>query len=564
MERTRKTVTGAMAPASRRFSDAARGARRLAALAAALAPILTAGPAVAEDGDAPCGAVCLAKGLIENIPAGERIALIPFGPPATAIPGAAADRLYDRIARALFEASNRRHVLVSRDRRDDIWRDWQTEREKSDYTAFWKSRKVGVTVGCTKVRLRGEELELSCVASPVGEDSRLRGDQWAPLAVFPVEAPFGYAYALTGLGLALAKRAPAPGRIAKLFVADAVTGQQSKLTLDMGSRIRRIVEERFETRRRNLEGQANLGLGGEAPVEPPVGYDLRGEIAWTNEDTARLTAALRDGGVAAAAAEIEIERGWLPRGLLGPGAGTRRYGASARAVPSDGFGAESAKRAAKNLARARVVAKALGLTAPDIEDARSEADGVRALRLTLERGVPADERFSGPWRGAGGWRVGLDARVVKPGADTRPDFGASLSKDALRAGEEIRIRLSAREAVHAALFAWGADGTVIRLYPHFKEPELTVPAGGRVSLPRDRACSIASAPLPGDRSNHEAIVVIAANERLPFESLAPPFCHDWRTARPPTPVSGATFLAALAKLDLRRAALAVLPYRVAR
>ena len=556
--------------AFRRSSDAAARAPGFglgAVLAAVLAGAAFAGAARAA---AEGGAACLAKALIAKIPPGERIALVPFGPPATAIPREDADRIYDEVARALFEESGGRHVFTARNRRDAVWEDWQAERARSDYDAFFEKRKAGVTVRCKVTEPPGEVLRLTCTAHPVGEESRLSGEEsrlsgdvYAPLAAFRVGPLFGYAFALTRLGIDLAKGAPAPAGIASVFIADGETGQRSSLTEDMGRRIRAVVEARFEARRRILAGRRNMGRDDDEPSGPPGGYALRGALTWPTGETAALAASLRDGGARATSSMIEIERKLLPSHLIDDDPKTRPYRASGRAVPSAGFEAESARQAAEHLARARVVAQALGLPAPE-GPARSEADGMRALRWALQRGIPADERFPVSRQDAdAAWEVVTEARVVVPGRLLRPEFKARLEADELRAGAQLRVDLLAQGAVHAAVFAWGADGKVFRLFPDFRQADLAVPAGGRMSVPSDERCPVRVGPMPGRRASHEAVVVVAAHGRLPFEGLAPSFCHEAGKA-PPQPVSGGAFLAELARLDLGRAAVAVLPYRVER
>lgn len=543
--------------ASRRSSDAA--ARAI--LAAVLAGAAFAGAARAA---AECDAACLARALIAEIPPGERIALVPFEPPATAIPREDADRIYDEVARALFEESGGRHVFAARNRRDAVWEDWQAERARSDYDAFFEKRKVGVTVRCTAAEPPGEVLRLACTAHPVGKESRLSGDAYAPPAAFSVGPLFGYAFALTRLGIDLAKGAPAPAGIASVFIADEETGQRSRLTEDIGRRIRAVVEARFEARRRILAGRRNMGRDDDEPSGPPGGYALRGVLTWPTGETAELAVSLRDGGARATSSRIEIGRKLLPSRLVEVG-GMRLYRASGRAVPSAGFEAESARQAAEHLARARVVARALGLPAPE-GPARSEADGMQALSWALQRGIPADERFPVSRQDAdAAWTVEIEARVVVPGRLLRPEFEARLEADELRAGAQLRVDLLAQDqdAVHAAVFAWGADGKVYRLFPDFRQADLAVPAGGRMSVPSDERCPVRVGPMPGRRASHEAVVAIAARERLPFEQLAPSFCYEAGKA-PPPPKAGDAFLAALARLDLGRAAVVVLPYRVER
>ena len=560
-------------PASRRSSDAADRARRgwrRAGLAPALAAGMFAGAALAQDRNAPCDAACrLAQNLIEGIPAGQRVALLPFGPPETGIPAEVAADLYDRIAYAMFTASNGRHVFVGRDRDDEIWESWQSERERSDFRAFWERRRVGVAVHCKDRKPRGRGIALNCTAAFVGAESTPGSDVFGGTETFPVDdgsfRHFQYRYTLENLGHKLAEKELDPKEIAHVFVIDGGSGERTALTGDIGERIRDAVNERFEARRRSLRGQANLqtvmGRDDGNAATPRGGYELRGTVAWMDDRVASLRMSLRDGGAAVATVSGDIERPWLPERLATGDTGAMRYAATARVVVSDGLGKERAGRAAMNLARARVAAKALGV-APPMDGIRSGADGMAALKWTLERGIPVDERFQGPWNDAdGGRRVRLDARFIELGSAARPAFEATLSKDDLRAGEDIRIALSATDAVHAAVFAWGADGKVIRLYPNPTAPELSVPAGGRVALPREGEGRIVSAPLPGNAADREAIVVIVSGKRLEFDErvkLAGGSVEETMAAA----VSGGRFFETLGRLDLSRAGLAFLPYRV--
>ena len=554
--------------AATRVQDATPGRRRrLAALVPTLALGVLAGSAVAEEQGEACDADCLARGLIARIPAGERIALIPFGFPETGIPREDADDLYGRIARALFESSGGQHVFVAKNRTEAVWKSWQEEREESDFEAFWEQRRVSVTVHCEDRGLRGSGIALSCLAAPVGEASRLEGDVFAPLAVLPVARSwFEHEHALGGLGLGLARAAPSPERIDSVFIVDS-SGQRSRLTEHLGRKLRGAIEEALEVRRRVLRGQANMeaamGQGGDEAAAPRRGFALHGEIGWVDEQSATLSVSLWEGEDVVAEADGRLERAWLPPRLVAD-AGVRRYRASARALESADLPEDSARRAVKNLARARVVAQALGIAAPEIAEVRSERDGLQALHGTLHHGIPVDERFEGPWRGAGGdWRVELDARVAKVGATLRPEFEARLEDDDLRARDEVRIELSARDAVHAAVFIWAADNNVYRLYPNQTRPELRVPARGRVMLPQSGEDRLLAMPMPGSREDHGAIVVVASIEALEFAALAPP-AVDVESMTELVTVPGGVFFEALAALDLSHAALAVLPYRVTR
>ena len=521
---------------------------------------------LAQDGATVCGADCLARQLIEAIPQGERIAVIPFGPPRTGIPAKTAEQLYDRIAEDMSRASGGRHRFMAKDRRNEIWKSWQGERERSDYTAFWEKRRVDVTVDCDDRGLEDRGIALSCVAVSVGEKSRLGGDVRAHAVLAVDRRFFGYSYTLTDLGLALAQEVNAPKTIERVFIADRETRQRSWLTEHMGDVLGRVVRKRFEARRRDLLGQENMaavtGQKGDGTATADGGYELRGTVTWMDETTLELSVELLDGRTVVATGTRTMQRDWLPEHVKQRRAAAKRYRASAHAFVSSGLDERSAIRAARNLARARVVAAALGAPAPKLADIRSEKDGVRALSRTLDLGIPVDERFQEPWQDAnGGLKVELDARVVAVGSIARPAFEARLQKDTLRAGEEIRIEVQAREPVHAAVFAWGADNRIVRLYPNRKALQLSVPEDGRVVLPRAGEGAITSAPMPGNADDHEAIIVIASSERLAFDKLARPAGGTVNETMKAA-VSGKVFFEALARLDLTRAALVVLPYRV--
>lgn len=304
-------------------------------------------------------------------------------------------------------------------------------------------------------------------------------------------------------------------------------------------------------------------------VVPPPGASvetdgkLEAEAIVAPEKVTVLVAVTDNQFVQVASARVTLDRGLFPPELFAD-SGPRRFRAKVRAVVSEGLDREGAIRAMRNLARARVVAQALGVPPPSIDVVRTEADGVRALTGTLDRGIPVDERFSEPRPdGDGGLEAELDARVAEVGATARPRVEASLEKNEFRAREPIRITLSAKEAAHAAVFAWGADNRVVRLYPNPKAPDLALEAGSRVILPR--AGVMWSEPMPGSDEDHEAFLVLASGGRFVLDALArlAPMAGESPEKTMQAAVSGAGFFDALSEgLDPSRLALIVLPYRV--
>ena len=546
------------------------------ALAAGLLSLPGAAAGQGAGGDAPENR--LAHELVRGIPEGKRIALYPLwgefagpGEPQD-VPKEDARLIYPRILEAIYRASGDRHEVFGRDRREDLWADCQRERGDCDYEKFWESRSVDVVVRCTG-QLHDRGVVLNCTAASPGER---KGDVVAS-AVFPISrALFRIEYALNSLGRRLSEGLFAhigedrPERIEAAYITDRDAGQRSGLTHFLEERLRDGVNRRIEARRHRLEREARERELLRSETERPArssGYvpALRGKVWRLDESTMMIDVRLTgDGGGDLPTVSQEIRLEWLPPEMAGKLPGTR-YRAEARAETSGRLDEKGAVRAMRNLARARVVAQALGVPAPSIDVIRSEADGVTALTGTLDHGIPVDETFAGPWSDGrpGRLRIELTARVVEVGAGGRPEVRAELRKNDLRAGDPIRIELSSQEAVHAAVFGWGADNRVVRLYPRPGAPAPAIEAGGRLVLPRAGEGRLSSAPMPGNSDDHEAIIVLAAGEQLAFSGLAA-LVGGSAVDTMKAGVPGAEFFAALGKLDTSRLALIVLPYRVAR
>ena len=255
-----------------------------AALCLVMLALVMGSGASAAFAEVACDKVaCLARELIRKVPRGETIALVPFGPPNTAIPRKIADRLHDSISSALYRKSDGRHKFVSKELADEIWEFYQSERIESDYEEFWNDRRVGVIVQCKDRGLRDRGLVLHCVASPVGKDSKLKGDVIGPSTMLSVEGQwFPYRYELRRLGIELAEDALEPGGISAVSIIDADAGQATRLTEDIGRRLQGILEERFRARRDLLERQAAEGRANRQPgvsaMPDDVDYELHGRF----------------------------------------------------------------------------------------------------------------------------------------------------------------------------------------------------------------------------------------------------------------------------------------------
>ena len=116
------------------------------------------------------------------------------------------------------------------------------------------------------------------------------------------------------------------------------------------------------------------------------GYELRGSIKG-GEQIVEMRLQLFDGDDEIASASRFLDIKWIPEWLVDDSLGKKRYSESARAFLSAELPERKARWAAKNLARAKVVAKAVGSTDVAIQEIRSDADGIAALRA-LAHGSP--------------------------------------------------------------------------------------------------------------------------------------------------------------------------------
>ena len=127
--------------------------------------------------------------------------------------------------------------------------------------------------------------------------------------------------------------------------------------------------------------------------------------------------------------------------------------------------------------------------------------------------------------------------------------------------------LSASATVHVGVFAWGADGRVVRFYPNEKVRNLIVPAGGRVSLPQDRRRCLRR--IFGRRLCRATRRTMRRSSSSPRTSPSTSGIWDrWQAHNTAETMSVAIpagiFLNALGELDLSQATLLILPYRVRR
>ena len=515
----------------------------------------------------------LARGLLPTIPPGSRLAVRPLYERETRLPPAVGERLYESVVNALTKPAPQWQVTVlTRARLREVY-DTLDEFNQGDTASMLRAARADVEVICRVFPIT-EGVTLSCAAVDLATTD----------TVAHAEASFAMERRLAPLGLAVADIAgrlvegvPETGTIDRVTLTDASVGHAST---DLGAHIAgllevetlRLIAERARREGNAARAAAVLATAPEASGETPR-YRLSGQMRPLDSKRLGLVVRLQRDRRTLVMASADVAVSSLPPAL---GAGTtagggavpagRRYEAVAEAVVSDRLDRDSALRAARNLARARVVSQALGLPPPHVTEVTTEVDAVMALGGLLDAGLPVDERFhemrsEGESGGEERVAVRLAARVVPLGSVIRPALSARLERTVYKARETpIRMEIRSEEKAYLGVYAWGADNRVVRLYPRAGET-LAIGAGEMLLLPRPREGRILTAPMPGNREDHEAVVVVAAPQPLDFSALAAG-AGETLSGTMARAVDGSDFLAALAGLDPARMAVTWLPYSV--
>ena len=528
--------------------------------------------------------VQLADDLLNTIPPGTGVALRPLDP---VLPDAVRRQLYDAVLGALVERAAETGVTVlARERLGAVYESL-TEFDQGTIESLLKAARADVEIICDASPAAGG-VTLSCAAIDLLDAVNVAH----AVARFTLESPAALLdIAVAGVAARLVERAREAGPVDRVMLLENATGTRSDLGLFLAGRLKGELGRRMAERMRREENEARAAAVLQtAPEESPqrFRYRVNGTIWRLDDERIRLEARLLHEGRSHAEGQSHVAAGAdivltsLPPELAkgsarpsGPAGGTgRTWEATAEAVVSARLDRSAARRAARNLARARVVAQALGLPPPRVTEVRTEADAVAAFEGFLDAGLPVDERFLqvAPEGAAGDAEervaVRLLARVVPVGvAPSRPVLRVRLVRPVFRAMEPISMEIRSEEAVHLGVFAWGADDRVVRLYPRGAS-RLSARAGELLILPRPGEERILSVPMPepDNREDHEALVVVAVSASAPpldFTALAPEVgvSLDETLKRA---VDGSRFFAALAARNPARMTLRWLPYQVHR
>lgn len=512
----------------------------------------------------------LAREILSTVEPDSRIAVRPLRGSQSNLTSGVARDLYEAVLNALFKASSGNHTILTRERLSQVYETCEEFFTCGDYAARLESARADVEVQCAaspgpkQVRLFCSAVEIETTVT-VG-----RGH-----AVFPLSAlspARDWAQAMAGLAADLNGSVALPGSLEQVHIIDQTTGTHTDFAALLSNKLRFELGRRMTLRQGDLvdAAQARRQLGYEdepLPVFP--GYSLRGVIWPAGEDRLTLTVDLNHDGRTLALATTDIAADSIPEHLQnGTGDVNGRVSASARAIVSDRLDHRSAIRAATNLARARLIAQALGMPGPIVDQIATEADATQALGDALERGLPYDEvlEILEHADSDGSISVHLTGRIAPVGHNGAPDIRAALSRNVYEAGDPISLTLSTDQPARIGIFAWGADNRVVRLYPAdgIAAPDLA--AGEAVTLPapsEDRQIQSSPLVLKGKENaeDHEMLILVASSGAIDFATLAPALGQSAaETSAKAT--EGAAFFQALVGLGMTDKSILALPYQI--
>jgi uncharacterized caspase-like protein len=225
---------------------------------------------------------------------------------------------------------------------------------------------------------------------------------------------------------------------------------------------------------------------------------------------------------------------------------------------------EEAQRSAHALARAKaIVAKtsAVGVALPNTVVSSGEA---AELLGYMSRGITYDEVWTIHTPTAKEVKVELRAKVRALPAEGARKLSAHIEPADVVAEQPFRLRIEAKKDANIGVFAWQADSSVVRLYPESISKEVVIKGGESVWFPRsqDSYPAIASANLPGDRRNHEAIIIVTGAGNLPFNELVPASVGENPQQSLASALVGIDFLGRVAAIQDTALEVLVLPYEV--
>ena len=507
----------------------------------------------------------LASDILRSMPRGTSVAVRPFHllEDSAKLPAELGRRLYSELVTALVRDSAASGVSLLTRRLGEVYGVHEDHYSDVDLATLLRNARANIEILCPVTSGRGAEtVRISCEAVDLESGEMVSGAE----AHVPLEWRDMFDFAFARLADRIVSGVPSAWALRGVRFVER-SGCRSVLGDFAGPRLRAqvndLLRERAHTPARAVTGDGGAATEADAP---PV-YAVHGMIGRYDDRFVTLEVSLVDEGDFGSLPVVEAEGDVAVEPLPERFARYRcvEHTAEGRARVSEHLHEASARRAALNLARARVVAPALGTDAPAVDLVTGEEEAVAVMGSLLQRGLTVEEHVSegrSPGSAADRVSVHLRAQVVPVGAVAPPAVRASLDRALYRARTEpIRIEITSDEQAYVAVFAWGADDVVVRLYPR-AGASLEVDAGDTLSLPRAEDGHLLSEPLPGNDQDHEALIVVALREPADFEPLAPALTDV--IAGDAQPPGAQRFIDALAGLDTTRMTIAMLPYRVLR
>ena len=554
------------------FSMIARGPSCLSA--AVLAAVLLI-PADAWAGGVPSvPAAEMANELLSSIGGSRRIAVRPFRASEVPIDAAAANAINDELLDALIDRNAGRHAFVTRQHLAEIMDEngaFLPDFGEEMLARLLQESRADVLVVGTILAVGNDSIRLAYKAYDL-KTTDIAGSAKGQLVRYDFSAGTVSAGALTLDGAVedAAKYLVAEAHDALIVYPGAVFFQDTEIVTAFGKYVGSRVLDAFLNASSNPIAGWKVRLASDADgLRQPKGvghYAFFGSY-WVLGGAIELRLALRDADGGTIAWRKRIRRDTIPEKIAVVPLGGGLFQGIGKAAVGGGTAREEALQRSRNQARRMAVEKAMGRNPGDSGLVRDAVATMRNLEA-LSNAITFDEEWQidGP-RSQGGERLitaHLTTRVRLLGGKHAPAVRAALRRNRIVTGDALLVDVRSPDKAYLGLFAWGADDKVLRVFPMYEGTQVIAHSGETVTLPPQEGSGITSVPLPGNRANTEALVLIAGSRPMDFTDLVRPLPGGNLEETMAKGAEVALFSDALSKLDPRFLTVRILPYEVSR